>query len=157
MEQTGNTLFQTLAGVLLDSRQSQGGMAYQSLLDTFVLLNVLQCTSIILLAYLQYRRNSTSRREVHTRQNSAVAEGTETPRNSVSREQLLAPTDHARYHSYDSVCSTTSEPLSDIRKDRSEVKRGVFFAIACVALVVSAWILFLITAWQKLGQNHPHN
>jgi hypothetical protein len=157
MEQTGTTLFQTLAGALLDSRQSQGGMTYQTLLNVLVVLNVLQCSSILLLAYLQYRRNSTSERQVLAQQNSVSGDGTAALRDSPSRERLLNPEDHTRYTSYDSLRSTASRSISGIRKNRPEVTRGVFFAAACVALVVSAWILFLVTAWQKLGKNQPQH
>lgn len=156
MEQTGSTLFQTLAGILLDT-QSQGGVAYQPLLDIFVVLNVFQCGSIILLAYLQYRRNLTRQQGAHTRQNSVAADEAVTPGGSPTHERLLTHGNHNRYTSYASIRSTASQSIPDIRKNPSEVKRGVFFASASIALVVFAWILFLVTAWRKLGQDRPQH
>ncbi|RXW22956.1 hypothetical protein EST38_g2899 [Candolleomyces aberdarensis] len=41
LEQTGNTLFQTVAGLLLDTHGKMGGKAAQYLLNTFVVLNLL--------------------------------------------------------------------------------------------------------------------
>ncbi|KAF8642248.1 hypothetical protein AX16_009523 [Volvariella volvacea WC 439] len=60
LEQTGSTIFQTLAGLALDFHEVKEGKsrhsAIQSLLNTFLLLNVLQLISIVTMAQLQQQR-----------------------------------------------------------------------------------------------------
>lgn len=53
---------------------------------------------------------------------------------------------------YSSVDSVT---LRQTREDEAETdgtrKRGVLFAAICVGVILCAWVLFMVTAWLKLG------
>lgn len=162
MEQTGSTLFQTLAGILLDSKKQDeniGLTTFQYLLNAFLSLNVLECGTIVLLAYLQYWKNL-KRKDFHSRRcysslsiDSHLPDFPATRRLSQSSDletPLLQESD-GRYSSTDALLSD-HPPRRDITKNKSEVRRGKLMAVICVLLVVSAWIIFMITAWYKLGQ-----
>ena len=155
MEQTGSTLFQTLSGLLLDSSkrgEKPSETSFQYLLNIFLFLNLLQFTTIVLLTHLQYRKDLTAK-HIRSRPNSFAA----------TDHQLDASvrTSHSVNASEDTPLLSDSQHLASgdagahprpIEKSGSEVRRGLFIAMLCVTLVVSAWILFMITAWYKLGQ-----
>ncbi|KAF8973948.1 major facilitator superfamily domain-containing protein [Flammula alnicola] len=161
MEQTGSTLFETLSGLLLDSKRP-GEMAnettFQYLLNAFVSLNVLQCSTILLLACLQYRKDLATK-ESRSRRNSFRSFNSRSSSLRRRRSQSLNPetpllrgSDHSRYLSSDPIDSVI--PPRPHHKSRSEVRRGRFMAFLCVVLVVSAWVVFMLTAWYKLGQRN---
>jgi small-conductance mechanosensitive channel len=159
MEQTGSTLFSTLSGILLDSNHpgdKPSETTFQYLLNAFLTLNVLQYGTILLLVYLQYHKIRTSKRirsrrssfgDSDVRGSTHSPDRTSRPPND-SDESPLLTTDHQQYLSSG---STEPRPLEH-RKNQSELRRGVFIAILCTVLVVLAWILFMLTAWYKLGQ-----
>lgn len=144
MEQTGSTLFQTLAGILLDSNKEDKHAArntFQYLLNAFLSLNALECCSILLLAFLQYRKNLSRKRSRSRRLSvSAEAENVPTRRSSQSSD-------------HEPLLGVLRRPSDDhfSTSGHTENRRGKVMAILCVALVVLAWILFMITAWYKLG------
>ncbi len=87
MEQTGSTLFQTLSGLLLDSSkrgEKPSETTFQYLLDIFLFLNLLQFTTIVLLTYLQYRKDLTAK-HIRSRPNSFAATDTNSMRRSIHR------------------------------------------------------------------------
>jgi hypothetical protein len=153
MEQTGSTLFQTFAGILLDSKkpgESASATTFQYLLNALVAFNLLECGTILLLAYFQYRKNMVIRQS-RSRHNSFAVEipNQETP--------LLSSGDHARHRSSGSNVSTTRPLLiPETHKSQSELRRGRFMAMVCATIVLFAWILFMTTAWFKLGGRGNH-
>ena len=147
MEQTGSTLFQTLAGILLDSKkpgEKSSDTTFQYLLNAFVAFNLLECGTILLLAYFQHRKNTVIR-QARSRHNSFAVE---TPNQGTP---LLSSRDHARHRSN----ASTTRPLliPETQKSQSELRRGRCMAMICATLVLLAWILFMTTAWFKLGGN----
>lgn len=156
MEQTGSTLFQTLSGLLLDSSkrgEKPSETTFQYLLNIFLFLNVLQFSTIVLLTYLQYRKDLSAKKLIRSRHGSFGA----------ANHQLDASvrTSHSANASEDTPLLSDSQYLASgdagaharpLEKSGAEIRRGLFIAMLCVTLVVSAWILFMVTAWYKLGQ-----
>ncbi|KAF9569592.1 MFS general substrate transporter [Agrocybe pediades] len=163
MEQTGSTLFQTLAGLLLDSQKSREealDTTFQYLLNAFLSLNVLQCASILYMAYLQYikdmaRRTSLARQPSVISTVASIRNARSSHRISLSSAEqtpLLSDSNRATY------LPTETDAMSSMTRDihtqqaTNETYRGKIMAVLCAILVVSAWILFMVTAWYKLGQ-----
>ncbi|KAF8872127.1 major facilitator superfamily domain-containing protein [Gymnopilus junonius] len=161
MEQTGSTIFQTLAGIWLDSGSEKrlGDSLMQELLNSFLALNALEFCVLLLLAYLQHWKNSKIHGEQsHIRSNSFNHRSRLDT--SSHRGQLYTPTQdtplldsssHFRQYTSDSNLSVLSL-RHDMRKDESEIRRGLLMAFLCAALLLAAWALFLVTAWYKLGR-----
>ncbi|KAF8168076.1 major facilitator superfamily domain-containing protein [Crassisporium funariophilum] len=170
MEQTGSTLFQTLAGILLDSKHPgrRGEIAAQYLLNTFLSLNILHFLSILLLACLQRARvleATRSRPRVNSSQLDSPANSSNAiassgmSRLSVNQEtSLLKQYDNNCYSSTESQCTAPRPRPTQESRNRSALNRGILMAVASAALILTAWILFLTTAWLKLGQRKgiPH-
>jgi hypothetical protein len=153
LEQTGVTIFQTLSGILLDvkgPKNERSETALQYLLDTFLALNVLECFSLVLLVYL-LRIKSVSRSP--TRASTIDSRrGRISSRESPALEQetpLLTHDNNIRYSSVDSQSSSRSS--REISK--SEVQRGKIMSFLTAAVIFLAWILFMTTAWVRLGQS----
>ncbi|CAA7266460.1 unnamed protein product [Cyclocybe aegerita] len=164
IEQTGSTLFQTLAGVVLDSKKKEGHQAtrtaFQYLLNALVVLNVLQFATILILAYLQ-RQKDLAYLKTHSLLATSVSalddsSTTSSPRHSrrfIDQETpLLAHTRSSQYLSVDAGSSfiRPRSPRPSTR-NKAEMKRGQFLAMFCACLTFTAWILFMTTAWFKLG------
>jgi hypothetical protein len=64
---------------------------------------------------------------------------------------LLSSRDHARHGSSGSHASTTRPLLGS--ETRNSLRRGRYMAMICATFVLLAWILFMTTAWFKLGGN----
>ncbi|KAJ6575143.1 major facilitator superfamily domain-containing protein [Mycena capillaripes] len=142
LEQTGATIFQTLAGLAMDKakRNHPDGSSTQEIINAFLLLNVLQLLSIFGVAYLQHRREVASQ----TRVSPARPGLPDDP----SRPLLGVSEPNRRYSSTGSRIQTPAEGEIISKK---EVRRGEIFATLSAALIVCAWVLFLGTAWFKLG------
>jgi len=152
MEQTGSTLFQTFAGILLDSKkpgEKASATTFQYLLNALVAFNLLECGTILLLAYFQYRKNMVIR-QARSRHNSFAVE---IPNEETS---LWSSGDHERHRSSGSYVSTRSLLIPETHKSQSELRRGRFMAMICATLVLFTWILFMTTAWFKLGGRGKH-
>ncbi|KAJ3821150.1 major facilitator superfamily domain-containing protein [Lentinula raphanica] len=75
LEQTGSTIFQTLAGLALDTHAKDPAKghpkgtesAIQRVLNLFLVLNVLHMLTIVGLAYLQRKKDSEAEQEIETR------------------------------------------------------------------------------------------
>ncbi|KAH6917358.1 major facilitator superfamily domain-containing protein [Coprinopsis sp. MPI-PUGE-AT-0042] len=143
MEQTGSTLFQTSAGLFLDATKSQKLVeeeTSQQLLNTFLVLNGLQFASILYLGHL--RRTKTrpapprSLRQESTNASCLLSGGCDSCELCSSETQpLLQP-----------LVSEEGEMCSE-----AELRRGKWMVAACFGLFITAWCLFMTTAWFKLG------
>ncbi|KAJ7071004.1 major facilitator superfamily domain-containing protein [Mycena amicta] len=139
LEQTGATIFQTLAGLWMDKAKKDhpDGSSTQGIINAFLLLNVLQILSVVFVAYLQYRREATAR----------IAHGTRAGLPPDASQPLLQGAAPRRY-------SSTSRMLSESEVSQSEKRRGRVFASASATLIAAAWILFMSTAWMKLWRHN---
>lgn len=160
-------MFQTAAGLSLDMRKGSSAKpsntAIQYLLNIFLILNILQLCSVLGLAHLQRLRNSAVRAVRHRLSFSQSSEHTPSIHNprlhpsSDTREEepLLGHQRGSQYLSIRSFASGEGNEAS--REDRQfhrEVKRGEVFACMSALLIISAWVLFLGTAWFRLGSKH---
>lgn len=141
MEQTGSTLFQTLAGLVLDIKgKGSGPAAAQSLLDAFLILNVFQLLSIVWLIFLEKHKERWVTISARPRENSV---------HSVDQERSLLEDseghDPGRRNSRARMAH-----YRDVDKTRREVRRGEFFGLLGLLLILSVWVLFMITALVKL-------
>lgn len=137
MEQTGSTLFQTLAGLVLDTKgEGPGSTTAQSLLNAFLFLNVFQLLSIVWLIFLEKRKERWFTFSVR-------------PRESIDQERSLLEDseghDPGRHNS-----SAQMAHYRDVDKTRRELRRGEFLGVLGLLLILSTWILFMITALLKL-------
>lgn len=147
LEQTGTTIFQTLAGLALDQHehgQMNSKSAVQRVINIWLFLNVAQFSSILGLAYLQQRKDQFD-------QADEVASLSHSPSRSSAREEstLLGDNSHQRYLS--SSSSRIRRNLRNEMRTKQETKRGEVFASLSAAMVVFAWMLFMGTAYFKLG------
>lgn len=154
LEQTGVTIFQTLSGILLDvkgPRNKRSDTALQYLLDTFLALNVLECFSLVLLVYLlRIKSVSPSRTWASTVDSRRSRISSE---ESPALEQETPLLTHDNNHSVDGRSSSQfSQEIS-----KSEVQRGKIMSLLTAAVILLAWILFMTTAWVRLGQSKGAN
>lgn len=165
LEQTGSTLFQTIAGLLLDERGSKskiGPKAAQHLINTFVVLNVFQFINVVVLGYFQKRNPLVHHRHPEHHPHPSPTTTFHNDHHSFSPVPSAAPT-----HGRQSSVSSEEQPLlhdynlllrplspQSSREGlyaQNVIRRGRFMMILCGLLIASAWILFLGTAWFKLG------
>ncbi|KAG1783928.1 major facilitator superfamily domain-containing protein [Suillus placidus] len=170
MEQTGATIFQTIAGLVLDGasphQQAQKGAQYttQRLLNVFFIFNVLQLLGIIGLSHLDRRR----RQAAETLENAvgdedAERESEEEPTFTGGEGDILAseigplsspdprkPLLGRRPRADSGASYFPSSCPSQGVCGHSEIRRGRIFVCLCAMLVGSAWVLFLSTAWLRL-------
>ncbi|KAJ6604678.1 major facilitator superfamily domain-containing protein [Mycena vulgaris] len=146
LEQTGATIFQTLSGLAMDSAKKKhpDGSSTQGIINAFLVLNAIQLLAIFGVAYLQNRKVAASSRTV--RRPSIVQPGL--PESSDPTQPLLEAPDRTRR--YSSTGSRIQFALEDEISKR-EARRGQVFATTSGALILCAWVLFLATAWFKLG------
>ena len=157
LEQTGVTIFQTLSGILLDMKgpnNKRSETALQYVLDTFLALNVLECFTLVLLVYLMrmssHTRSPTLASTVDARR-ACISSG-----ESQALEQETPLLTHDNNIRYSSTNSQSSYRFSrEISK--SEVQRGKIMSFIMVAVILLAWILFMTTAWVRLGQSKGTN
>ncbi|KAF8445966.1 major facilitator superfamily domain-containing protein [Boletus edulis BED1] len=154
LEHTGSTIFQTLAGILLDSKGPGHGSnlpSIQYLLYAFLFFNILQLVSLKGLSHLDnYRRrrraqdpsysdgllspsSSDSNASTHDLQESLEAAPI------VERAPLLSHHDRASW-----------DPIHHNVFRWSEKRRGLLYAWLSGLLICFAWGLFLGTAWLRL-------
>ena len=113
---------------------------------------MLECFALFLVVYLQ-RIKSTQASTVDASHTRPVSSG---ELQAVEEETaLLAHTNHSRYSSADNQGPPHRARFSrEISK--SEVQRGKILSFVFAAVIVAAWILFMTTAWTKLGQKKAH-
>ncbi|KAF9526438.1 major facilitator superfamily domain-containing protein [Crepidotus variabilis] len=150
LEQTGSVLLQTLSGLLLDTKaEDKKATSFQRLLDVFVFINVCQGAVLALLTLLQYRKDELAGKAPqfpfspsHSRSESA--------RLSTASAEIETPL----LSGITPDTSTFTKPRTqrEIERDKAEMRRGKIIAWTCVGLVISAWVLFMTVAWQKLGK-----
>jgi len=143
MEQTGATLFQTLAGLVLDTKGRGSGSttAAQSLLNAFLILNVFQLLSIVWLILLEKHKERWFTISARPRENSV---------HSIDQERSLLEDSEGHDPGRRNSLRARMAHYRDVDKTRREVKRGEFFGVLGLLLILSAWILFMITALLKL-------
>ncbi|KAG1750017.1 major facilitator superfamily domain-containing protein [Suillus paluster] len=168
MEQTGATIFQTIAGLVLDGasprQRAQGDQSTtQQLLNVFFVFNVLQLLGIIGLSHLDHRRRQAETLEEvigdeeaeHESEEESTFTGGEGdilaseigPLSSLEqRKPLLGRRPRADSGASYFPSSCSSQGVCG----HSEIRRGRIFACLCAMLVCSAWVLFLSTAWLRL-------
>ncbi|KAJ3814523.1 major facilitator superfamily domain-containing protein [Lentinula aff. lateritia] len=188
LEQTGSTIFQTLAGLALDNHAKDPAKgapigteyAIQRLLNVFLALNVLHMLTIVGLARLQRKKDSEEEAEVEARRRlSRSASVSVSPhpsaiiRTSVSlgtgndlgeEQPLLQATNAnghlyghpARNHSLSSGGSRIRQSMRNEKKLMRERMRGGIFAGCSAALILFAWMLFMGTAYARLGLGKKH-
>lgn len=171
LEQSGSTIFQTLAGLVLDRYKTHSApeipskdFAPQRLLNCFLVINVFHLFGVIGIAYLQRQRNRGNSAGNGLRRSLSFSDNFENDANSSHRRStirgsllqddstdaqrpLLMPAAHAHYSS----TSGTSHTHDETARMKRERKRGQLFAGLCGVLIVFAWVLFMGTAWFKLG------
>ena len=150
LEQTGVTIFQTLSGILLDTKgpsNERSETALQYVLDTFLTLNVLECFSLVLLVYL-LRIKLVSRSP--TRASTVDAR-----RTRISSRESQALEQETPLLNHDNNSSTDNQSSSRFSREisKSEVQRGMIMSFLTAAVILLAWILFMTTAWVRLGQS----
>uniref|UniRef100_D8PPV1 Lysosomal dipeptide transporter MFSD1 n=1 Tax=Schizophyllum commune (strain H4-8 / FGSC 9210) TaxID=578458 RepID=D8PPV1_SCHCM len=163
LENCGSTIFQTIAGLALDIHKSKAGpstnpTSLQRLLNIFLVLNIFQLAAIVTLAWLQKRRTTA---HVHTHDSrssctvvdshsSASPDGRRSPSSEDARaSQLLLPPSEG--DSGAGYASITRAKLRGEARLRAETARGRIFASICGCLVVSCWVLFMGTAYFRMG------
>ncbi|KAI1797869.1 MFS general substrate transporter [Ganoderma leucocontextum] len=176
LEQTGSTIFQTLAGLTLDIKKnpSEKGLPInqdeddvQYLLNAFVLFNVLEILAILGLAHLDHREKERAIRRASGLLPQSIDEQEGGEDHWQPEPSESAPT-HPRGSSFSRPArpaSSTPEqsiPLlgnshASSRRGRrysiesiGEVRRGKIFAIMSGILIACAWVLFMGTAWYRL-------
>lgn len=150
----------------LMNRISQGNTAaIQYLLNIFFFLNVLQLLSIVALAYLQRRKNKVTEAQ-HRRASTSFsrepstdrgkAHGRDVSSQSSDHEQetplLEASQSHRRYSSTGSRVRFYGDEV----RSKGEIRRGEVFVSLSAGLIIFAWVLFLGTAWFRLGMKKDH-
>jgi hypothetical protein len=144
MEQTGATLFQTLAGLVLDTKGKGPGSttAAQSLLNAFLFLNVFQLLSLVWLIFLEKNKERWFTISARPQENSVYSIDQE--RSLLEDSEGHGP-DHGRRNSRARMAR-----YRDVDKTRREVRRGEILGVLGLLLILSAWILFMTTALLKL-------
>ncbi|KII94372.1 hypothetical protein PLICRDRAFT_36635 [Plicaturopsis crispa FD-325 SS-3] len=157
LEQTGSTIFQTLAGLALDTKNKENPSsplgdrtAIQYLINAWLVLNVLQFAVIQALHFLERRR-------ARILAAAAVAEFAGDVSEPDSDSEPPKPIRHASSnlsapgsrHASVSPDRRAVPPASANRVTR-KIRRGKVFAVLCAALVAFAWVLFMTTAWVRL-------
>jgi hypothetical protein len=169
LEQTGSTIFQTLAGISLDTHKlpkqntvdamPPNDTSIQYLLNIFVLLNVVQVLGILGLAHLDRSRKGTelgSGKALVERSPDALTSkslrGTIlSAEESPTEEQALVSDPRSDEHRhYSSVKRWTPSTSSACEATREEWNCGELYMTMCGGLIVFAWVLFLTTAFLRL-------
>jgi len=154
-----------LSSPTIPSSPRASNSSIQTLLNVFFFLNVLQFLGVMVLAYLQRRkrlaqalrhRASFTRRSDHQPDAATVRKSfgsPEEPSRLLSPNQenrLLGLSEPPALYSPTSPTSRTRPSRDEVRAKR-EARRGGIFTVICAALIISAWVLFLGTAWFRLG------
>jgi hypothetical protein len=185
IEHAGSTIFQTLAGWLLDttvtkkpsfqqtSATSLGSNSTQHLLNTFVLLNILEFCGIMALSWLDRQQKMFARRghrllntDGTPRQmsdvNGSLVHGDMPEDESWTDDTISEDLDIPLASSTEEVVSWGEERSTGARRNSrlsirrstptkpTKVKRGEICALLCGALIVLTWVLFFVTAVLRL-------
>ncbi|KAJ7706150.1 major facilitator superfamily domain-containing protein [Mycena rosella] len=130
LEQTGATIFQTLSGLAMDNAKGS-----------------IRC--ILSVAYLQQRKAAAASSRTARRASSVSFARPGLPESSDPTRPLLEVPERTRR--YSSTASGSRFIPSEGELSKKELRRGEVFATICGALILCAWVLFLVTAWVKLG------
>ncbi|KAF9229312.1 MFS general substrate transporter [Gyrodon lividus] len=150
LEQTGSTIFQTLAGIWLDNPKDvselpkQDAFAIDYLIYAFLFLNVLQFISLAGLTHLDKRRRGRAP-DPYCPEDLIASPGQNSP---PQREQTPLLSHSVALTSIHDLAAW--DPGHNVCR-RSEKRRGRVYACLSVSLICVAWVLFLSTAWLRLG------
>jgi len=177
LEQTGSTISQTLAGLLLDKTHTSASLpntptadnqhAISLLLRAFLLINVCQLLASLGMWRMQVVRD---RRVAGASSQPGVQKGymavpvdEEDAVAAVASEDALPPSPTGapkpRTLSVHSTAPLLSKPHATKRRSSSrkmmahspaEKRRGKWFMWMCAVAIGSAWVLFMAVAWEKL-------
>jgi len=158
LENTGSTIFQTLAGILLDGDipgngsklpERDGAFAIQYLLCAFLFFNVLQLVSLQGLTYLDECRRGRQRKP-YSPEDLFIAPGSDSIASMHSRSEISDSTPMAeRVPLLSQNDSIAWDPPHNVRRS-SEKRRGLIYTWLSALLICTAWVLFLGTAWLRL-------
>lgn len=140
LETSGTTIFQTLAGIVLDTAKGQPSetRAYQLVINAFWVANVFQMAAILGLWYLQAQRKEEGSKEIP--RGATLERSLETVEDTAVDRGLL-----------DEMRPLLSSGSSSERgREAPDRRRGKVFAAGYGAVVAFNWTLFLGTAWFKL-------
>lgn len=159
---------------------SQGGLNIQHLLDAFLVLNIFHLLGLVALGALDRRRKAaktlianmpispaeriSDEDEDEQADPSNNAEGSiqlpmsarEGPFPSASSPDpriplLISSVERSQHVDDPTEPRPASSPISMNDPSRSkQARRGEIFAGLCAALIIFAWVLFLVTAWLRL-------
>ncbi|KAN0100647.1 Major facilitator superfamily domain containing protein [Tylopilus felleus] len=152
LENTGSTIFQTLAGLLLDHDTSGHGsklLNIQYLLYAFLFFNVLQLVSLQGLNYLNRRRRG-SERDPYYPEDLLFASGSDADASMLHHSEPLhtsSMVEQTPLLPHDG--RTAWDPAHNVCR-RSERHRGYLYAWLSAFLICTAWCLFMVTAWFRL-------
>jgi len=157
MEQTGSIIMQSLSGILLDIKSGKREInSQQYLLNSFILLNVLQGGSVWFLAHLQHKISPIKQRDV-SRRNSFAMESISNRADSHGLPDIDAESATPLLNDTDSNGTILSrirtlQDTQEVDGNAAEVRRGKIIACTCLALVVLAWVLVMALAVEDLEQ-----
>lgn len=147
MEHTGSTIFQTLAGILLDHGivgHESKPLGIQHLLYAFLFFNFLQLVSLQGLSYLDKCRRGRNRDPYYPEDllfdlgSDSDAPMPNHTASIVEQTPLLPHNNNIAWDPAHNVCRW------------SEKRRGRLYAWLSALLICTAWVLFLGTAWLRL-------
>ena len=148
-------MFQTLAGILLDTDISGHGLklpkrddavAIQHLLYAFLLFNVLQLLSLHGLAYPDQCRRGRER-DPYCPEDLFFTPGSDSNASMHSHLETAPGVEGTPLLSHDD--SMPWDPAHNVCR-LSEKRRGRIYAWLSALLICAAWVLFLGTAWLRL-------
>jgi hypothetical protein len=155
LENTGSTIFQTLAGILLDNNipgrksklpKQNDAVAIQHLLYAFLFFNVLQLVSLRGLAYLDKCRRGRER-DPYCPEDLFSTPGSDSNASMHDHPETSPVVERMPLLSHSG--SITWDPADNVYR-RSEKRRGHLYAGLSAFLIFAAWVLFLGTAWLRL-------
>lgn len=126
----------------------------QHLLNIFLILNILQLISILALAYLQRRKSATAAAHTLKRTPSFYRASSLSPHphlDAADQERPLLGDGVEPLRRYSSTGSRIRPSRDEAAAAVKEVRRGEFFVVLSAASILFAWVLFLGTAWFRLG------
>ncbi|KIK92972.1 hypothetical protein PAXRUDRAFT_829460 [Paxillus rubicundulus Ve08.2h10] len=161
LEQTGSTIFQTLAGIWLDhakhylkSPEREDGDAIGYLLYAFMFFNVLQLISLAGLSHLDKCRRGIDRHPYCPEDLNATspdsASISATQQNSPPQRERTPLLTHPIALTSDQDLAAWGPGHNDNVCRSSERRRGCVYACLSVSFICIAWVLFLSTAWLRL-------
>jgi len=149
MEQTGSIIMQSLSGILLDIKSGKREInSQQYLLNSFVLLNVLQGGSVWSLAHLQRKVSRRDSFAMESMSNRADSRGL----SEIDAESVTPLLNDSDTNGTAPPRIRTLQDTQEVDGNVAEVRRGKIIACTCLAFVILAWVLVMALAVEDLEQ-----